>query len=274
MELKEKQCTKCKITKPLTLEYFRKRKSSRDGFRNECKTCLIEYSKKWREDNPEYGEDYRRNNKEKIAKYQKKYDKKYYVKNKEKIDDKNKKHYEENKEQYQENGRKWRLRNKEKISKMQKEWAEKNKDYLKTYSKKYREENGDYLREQTRMWRQKNRHIDNQYSKDRKMKMEKLEKTLTLEEWTQTLIYFDFKCAYCGITQDQHLTSVGQNLHQDHLIPLTKMGGFTKENIIPSCRDCNSSKRNHKFEEWYRASDNYNSDYEAKILSFVSNFQR
>lgn len=58
--------------------------------------------------------------------------------------------------------------------------------------------------------------------------------TLTDEEWKETLKAFDDKCVYCGAPWEQ----------QDHLIPIPAGGGYTKENIVPSCANCNNSKGN------------------------------
>lgn len=67
---------------------------------------------------------------------------------------------------------------------------------------------------------------------------------LTEEEWLAALEYFDYKCAYCG--REEGLT-------YDHFIPFSKGGSFTKENIIPACKFCNSSKNNSDFEKWYKS---------------------
>ena len=49
--MKTKICTKCKVEKPI-IEFY-KRNDSNDGYRNECKKCVRDKSKKWRENNPE-----------------------------------------------------------------------------------------------------------------------------------------------------------------------------------------------------------------------------
>ncbi|MGI0149759.1 MAG: HNH endonuclease [Thermoplasmata archaeon] len=42
------------------------------------------------------------------------------------------------------------------------------------------------------------------------------------------------RCVYCG--------SLPASLSQDHVTPLIKGGGHTWNNIVPSCRSCNSKK--------------------------------
>ena len=54
-------------------------------------------------------------------------------------------------------------------------------------------------------------------------------------------VYYNNKCAYCGITGP---------LEADHVIPLSRGGTNWPSNIRPACRSCNSSKRNFKLSEW------------------------
>lgn len=63
-----------------------------------------------------------------------------------------------------------------------------------------------------------------------------IDRLLTATEWTETKEYFDHRCAYCG-RQPEKLTI-------DHIVPLSRGGAHTKENIVPACRSCNSSKHN------------------------------
>lgn len=60
---------------------------------------------------------------------------------------------------------------------------------------------------------------------------------------------FDHCCAYCG--------AIGEDLHIEHVVPISKGGPHALGNIIPACRACNFSKRDHDAEEWYRAQDFY-----------------
>src|SRR5690348_14403669 len=59
--------------------------------------------------------------------------------------------------------------------------------------------------------------------------------TLTLADWFATLDYFDWRCAYCRKKPFQVLF---------HFTPLPE-GGTTRENCIPVCYSCRSS-RNHE----------------------------
>lgn len=55
---------------------------------------------------------------------------------------------------------------------------------------------------------------------------------------------FDHCCAYCGVS--------GEDLHIEHVVPISKGGPHALGNIIPACQRCNFSKRDHDAESWYR----------------------
>lgn len=55
---------------------------------------------------------------------------------------------------------------------------------------------------------------------------------LTFEQWTQTLEYYNYSCAYCG----------GGFEALDHFMPVVRGGGTTWSNCVPACQHCNSVK--------------------------------
>ena len=61
-----------------------------------------------------------------------------------------------------------------------------------------------------------------------------LPNTITAEELAETLAYFHGRCAYC--------LRVLTEVCWDHMISITRDGGSTQDNLVPSCRPCNSSK--------------------------------
>jgi hypothetical protein len=54
---------------------------------------------------------------------------------------------------------------------------------------------------------------------------------LTMEQWLETLEYFEHKCAYCG----------GEYQVIEHYLPIHK-AGTTVSNCIPACLHCNIMK--------------------------------
>ena len=57
----------------------------------------------------------------------------------------------------------------------------------------------------------------------------------TLIEWENKLKEFHYSCAYCGKSNAK--------LTKDHVIPVSKGGVNTIDNIVPACWPCNYSKR-------------------------------
>ena len=167
--------------------------------------------------------DYRKLNKGRIKTYQKAYKKKYYQENKEKISRYNKFYKAKNKEKVEE----LRKKNKEKYNARHREYLKENEAILKVKRREYRKKNMDKhrLNEQVRSARKR-----------------ALKSTLTTNQWQQCLSHFKHQCAYCDCTE---------KLEQEHVIPVSKGGHYTADNIIPACRSCNASKNNKSLEEWY-----------------------
>lgn len=85
---------------------------------------------------------------------------------------------------------------------------------------------------------------------------------LSANEWIAAVDYFDNECAYCGDTEHK--------LTYDHFIPFSKGGSFTKENLIPCCQKCNSSKSNIMFKDWYNKKDFYSVERANKVMNYLN----
>jgi 5-methylcytosine-specific restriction endonuclease McrA len=51
-------------------------------------------------------------------------------------------------------------------------------------------------------------------------------------------------CAYCG--------AVGGALQRDCVMPISRGGRYTLDNVVPACRSCNTSKCNEEVTSWMR----------------------
>jgi 5-methylcytosine-specific restriction endonuclease McrA len=59
-------------------------------------------------------------------------------------------------------------------------------------------------------------------------------------------------CWYCGL-------QVGfKNLTMDHVIPLSRGGRSTKDNLVPCCKECNTKKKSSLPVEWEEYMDDLN----------------
>lgn len=69
------------------------------------------------------------------------------------------------------------------------------------------------------------------------------------------------RCVYCG--------AFGNEL--DHIVPRSKGGADSLDNLVLACRSCNHSKFNHDMSKWYTDQPFYDDDRHYYILS-VSTF--
>ena len=260
-----KICSKCGEEKPSTTEYFGKMKSSKDGLRGQCKDCMKEYKKQYRKENKEsiqqYEKQYYQENKEK----RKEYDKQYHKENKEKRNGYDKQWRKENKEYLEQ----WRKENKEKRNEYKKQYRKENKEEIKEYFRQYRKENKEEIKEYAKKYRKENIDGYRQYAQERRASKKRLPHTLTIKQWQQIKDDFNNECAYCGMTEEEHIKRFNEQLHQEHFIPLSKGGEYTHNNIIPACKSCNCSKNNTDFFEWYPTYEYYNEEREQFILEYL-----
>lgn len=66
---------------------------------------------------------------------------------------------------------------------------------------------------------------------------------LTPDEW-EALVEAWAACAYCG--------SAAGPLQKDCVLPISRGGRYTFENVVPACRSCNASKSNDEVTSWLR----------------------
>mgnify|MGYP002142011573 FL=1 len=75
---------------------------------------------------------------------------------------------------------------------------------------------------------------------------------------------FNDCCAYCGKSESDEI------LHIDHFIPVSKGGTHVLGNLVPACKTCNFSKRNHHPEEWYKRQDFFDDKKWRLILKILN----
>lgn len=138
--------------------------------------------------------------------------KKSRTKHKEKIVLANKKYREENKELRKDQLKRYYISHKDKVLSSGKRWASNNKDKVQIKTARYRS------------------------------KKKNLASTLTEKEWVFAIDYFENKCVYCDKTV--------KTFHQEHFIPVSSGGEYSRSNILPSCGSCNSSKSNTEAFKW------------------------
>ena len=249
-----KICTKCKLE--LDVNLFGKRTKSKDGLQFRCKKCKSESNKIYSEKNPSYfNEWYKKNPSKNTERY-----KRHYAKNKDIILKRGKIYRDENKEKRSDTCKKYVEENKEKVKKQTGKWYQNNKVRVAKQGKQYRIDNKEKVKELNKLYSKNNKDKCNINTQNRRARKLLLPSTFTLEEWESCKAYFKNSCAYCG----KELL-----LEQEHFIPITKGGSYSKQNIVCACRGCNASKGNRLFNSWYKIQDSYSKERENKILEYL-----
>lgn len=65
----------------------------------------------------------------------------------------------------------------------------------------------------------------------------RIDATLTAAEWREILAEWHHRCAYCAVPFSAEVKAT-----QDHVVPVSKGGHHTRENVVPACKPCNSRK--------------------------------
>lgn len=152
-----------------------------------------------------------------------------------------KKYYDENRETILRKKRERRMRpeeqEKERVS--AREYRKKNSKMRVAKAREYHHAHPEWSREQARKYYREHRKERIAYQIKLKTRKKNLPATLTEKEWDKILAHHNFRCRYCGCIETP------ENLFErDHKVPLSKGGAYTKENIVPACRRCNSRKYN------------------------------
>jgi 5-methylcytosine-specific restriction endonuclease McrA len=77
----------------------------------------------------------------------------------------------------------------------------------------------------------------------RRRRIARIEHDLTDEQWIQLKAAWG-GCAYCG--------AMNRPLQRDCILPISRGGRYTLENVVPACPTCNTSKCNQEVTGWLR----------------------
>lgn len=278
--MNEKECVSCKTLKPL--EDYSKSKKEKDGLKRYCKNCASEMNKRYREKhrkvinerNKVWYEKTREQKNQRTREALKKKKKTCsYCKELKPINDFYKRgnggFYGECKSCHKIKVDKYTAANREKVLSRKKKYYKENRDYHLAYFKTYSIENSKRNVERARRWNINNPERSKELFRlafhRRKARMDELESSFTRLQWKDCKEYFKntsghIECAYCSKEM--------KNATQDHFIAVSKGGSYTVNNILPVCLNCNSSKGNADFLEWYSTRDYFSQERVDKIHSY------
>lgn len=90
---------------------------------------------------------------------------------------------------------------------------------------------------------------------------------ITEKEWREDLKEFNYSCAYCGMTEEEHKRKTNQVLHKDHV---DHNGYNDLRNAVPSCGSCNYKKWAFPMEEWYREQEFFSEERLQHINEWIT----
>jgi 5-methylcytosine-specific restriction endonuclease McrA len=130
-------------------------------------------------------------------------------------------------------GRTWRRDNPEYMKRYNEAYRQAHPEYMR----EYREKNADKARERARAYAQS--HPTERAIHEEKRRARKLQAdgAFTHQEWEALCEYYGYCCLRCGGRVPEIKLTV------DHVIPLSKGGSNSIDNIQPLCYSCNMSKR-------------------------------
>lgn len=146
--------------------------------------------------------------------------------------------------------RKWRKENIEKARKAAREYARRqhqtNPEKQRCATHKWREENTETFlesnRKSARRWKKKNSsRVNDNENKRRAVKLKASVGDIPEDYFEQLIGFQDGRCVYC------HLKI---KLTVDHIVPLSRGGSHSWDNLVLACKRCNSSKHNKLLAEW------------------------
>lgn len=215
-----KQCKRCDEVKLLV--EFPKHRTTIDGHLNVCKSCKKQYMKSWREQNHEH-----------LLKSYKEY--------REANADKRRAYREANRERRLAYNAAYREANRERRLAYNAAYREVNRERVRLRNRIDRREryaaNPEPYRQKAREWAKNNvEKVRALYH--RRRARQKAGGSFTVAEWRALKKQYHYTCLCC------HRQEPEIKLAIDHIVPLSRGGKNTIDNLQPLCSSCNSRKYN------------------------------
>ena len=248
-----KRCGHCRTTLPL--ENFAKNRSMIDGLQHYCRMCSKEAKRKYRQSDKSKLTEQRYDRRPSLAKYtksekfkiqQQRYHQSEKGKATARLSMQRRRKTEKVKlyeQQYRRSeARKLSVRRydkseKGKITKRRIAQSDNAREYQRDFRKANKESFANYIREWLRTTEGKEYIARRNFHRRSSVLRTPVKQLLNSAQWREIKLKFHNACAYGGIPESSSV-----KLTRDHLIPVTKGGLHTKENIVPACQPCNARK--------------------------------
>jgi len=260
----EKKCSRCKVVK--SLDNFGKYSRAKDGHRGMCLSCRREQGQEDKDKVSARAKEYRKKNKDKIEKRRKEkreqnkeavsaMRKAYYNKKRDKIRAKSRERYATDpdaREQIKDYAKQYRKKNPEKVKQSTHSWVSRNPEKVRRYrqnrvernpgeevrrNREYYRNNADEFKKKAKEYRKANpdKRAQHQAKRRAKQQGQVIECTLVVRE--EIIKRDKSTCYICGKASLNN-----SEIHLDHIIPLSKGGSHTPENVHVTCIPCNGKK--------------------------------
>lgn len=201
-----KQCTKCGKAKPV--EEFDKAPRYCTGYVSQCKECRRAGSRDWK-----------RRHKKQVREYHKQW-------------------CAEHPDYYPEYERQYRTTHRKQKRAQDRQWYADHRTHILAYQKRYYAEHTQQIKEQVKRYQHTPKGKAVVVNVRHKRRIAKQDSDITAE-WLAQLYGTQTVCAYCGAAFSDELPAT-----LDHIMPLSKGGTHTKNNVVLCCRPCNNAKGN------------------------------
>jgi 5-methylcytosine-specific restriction endonuclease McrA len=238
-----KHCAQCGNDYPATTSYFHADKTRPDGLHSYCKPCRKQRAHSLYAANPDifhdkYLANYAANRDKMLAK-----NREWAAANPEKRRELHRRWIEANRERHNEMVRQSKKRHWVKQVAYARKWRAENAEHYRAYEREYRNSIREKVRENARRARQRDplryrAYVANYSAKRREGPGVTKGDILAQYEKQQG------RCFWCS-------ASVADSYHVDHVIPLSRHGSHSPDNIVIACPTCNISKNDKlPFVEW------------------------
>lgn len=133
-------------------------------------------------------------------------------------------------------------------------WKKRNREAANAVTRARRSLDPEKIRKENRSYRERNPFAVAVIVARNRAKQLGVTSTLTREEWAEVVKAHDFVCHVCGEKISLQLGS-SETLSLDHIIPMSRGGNNSKENVAPAHRRCNQNRTDmtvHEFDLWLK----------------------
>jgi hypothetical protein len=133
-------------------------------------------------------------------------------------------------------------------------WRDEHPERAHESVRRWNKNNPEQKRKTDARWQKKHRVQVNANGHRRRARKRNLPATFTDTQAIAAMVYWQYRCVYCGVQLNQLSFFENPKTHLDHYVALSDPRpdnpGTAVENMLPTCGKCNDSKHNADPVEW------------------------